>query len=242
MAPESSRGRIVPPDLDDRTWQDLVDEMRALIPKYAPQWTDHNPSDLGITLIELFAWLVEGLIYRLNQRRRRTTSRSSTCLASPAIRPTPARTYLTFTPRAQSGHRARRHPGADRRPGRRAAGGLRDRRGRRRPAHRPDGGARRRAVRRPGDGSTYVSADLVGPPTAPPAELRPARPSQLCFGFDQAVTADVPLRVRLYHPARPAGPVTAASVYSTGTTSRWPGRRSRRVRRDRRAQHDGASG
>ena len=80
MTLESRRGRIVPPDLDDRTWQDLVDEMRALIPKYAPQWTDHNPSDLGITLIELFAWLGEGIIFRLNQ------TRSSLCSASPAIR------------------------------------------------------------------------------------------------------------------------------------------------------------
>ncbi|CAN5728271.1 putative baseplate assembly protein [soil metagenome] len=63
----SDRGRLVPPNLDDRTWQELVDEARALIPKYAPQWTDHNPSDVGITLIELFAWLVEGLTYRLNR-------------------------------------------------------------------------------------------------------------------------------------------------------------------------------
>ena len=64
IAPRPDRRR---PNLDDRTWQDLVDEMRALIPTYAPQWTDHNPSDLGITLIELFAWLAEGVIYRLNQ-------------------------------------------------------------------------------------------------------------------------------------------------------------------------------
>jgi len=55
------------PDLDDRTFADLVEEMRALIPRYAPAWTDHNASDPGITLIELFAWLVEGLIYRLNR-------------------------------------------------------------------------------------------------------------------------------------------------------------------------------
>ena len=59
MTFESSRGRIMPPNLDDRTWQDLVDEMTGLIPKYAPQWTDRNPSDLGIALIELFAWLAE---------------------------------------------------------------------------------------------------------------------------------------------------------------------------------------
>ncbi|MDN5778928.1 MAG: hypothetical protein L0H96_18705, partial [Humibacillus sp.] len=67
MTFDAQRGRILPPDLDDRTWQDLVDEMRALIPRYAPGWTDHNPSDLGITLLELFAWLAEGVVYRLNQ-------------------------------------------------------------------------------------------------------------------------------------------------------------------------------
>ena len=62
-----SRGRLVPPNLDDRTWQDIVNQARALIPKYAPEWTDHNPSDPGIALIELFAWIVESMIYRLNR-------------------------------------------------------------------------------------------------------------------------------------------------------------------------------
>ena len=57
--PLSQRGRILPPDLDDRRWKDIVDEARGLIPKYAPQWTDHNPSDIGITLIELFALAVQ---------------------------------------------------------------------------------------------------------------------------------------------------------------------------------------
>lgn len=55
------------PNLDDRTFADLVEEMRVLIPRYAPDWTDHNPSDPGIMLIELFAWLTEALIYRLNR-------------------------------------------------------------------------------------------------------------------------------------------------------------------------------
>ena len=55
------------PNLDDRTFADLAEEMRALIPRYAPAWTDHNASDPGITLIELFAWLTEALIYRLNR-------------------------------------------------------------------------------------------------------------------------------------------------------------------------------
>jgi len=55
------------PNLDDRSYVDLVEEARALIPTYDPSWTDHNSSDPGITLIELFAWLAEMLIYRANR-------------------------------------------------------------------------------------------------------------------------------------------------------------------------------
>lgn len=55
------------PNLDDRTYNDLVAEALNLIPTYAPEWTNYNPSDPGITLIELFAYLTELLIYRLNQ-------------------------------------------------------------------------------------------------------------------------------------------------------------------------------
>ena len=55
------------PKLDDRKWDDLVREAIDLIPKYCPEWTNHNASDPGITLIELFAWLIEILLYRLNR-------------------------------------------------------------------------------------------------------------------------------------------------------------------------------
>jgi len=55
------------PQLDDRTYADLLDEARALIPSLYPDWTDHNPADPGITLIELFAWLSEMLIFRADQ-------------------------------------------------------------------------------------------------------------------------------------------------------------------------------
>lgn len=55
------------PQLDDRTYADLLDEARALIPSLYPDWTDHNPGDPGITLIELFAWLTEMLIFRADQ-------------------------------------------------------------------------------------------------------------------------------------------------------------------------------
>jgi predicted phage baseplate assembly protein len=55
------------PKLDDRTFQDIVSEARSKIPLYCPKWTDYNLSDPGVTLIELFAWMVEMLLYRLNQ-------------------------------------------------------------------------------------------------------------------------------------------------------------------------------
>src|SRR5689334_10494745 len=58
---------IPSPKLDDRTYQDIVDEAISLIPRYAPEWTNHNPSDPGITLLELAAWMSDLLIFRLNQ-------------------------------------------------------------------------------------------------------------------------------------------------------------------------------
>jgi hypothetical protein len=55
------------PVLDDRRFDDLVSEARALIPMLAPAWTNHNASDPGITVVELLAYLVETLIYRLDR-------------------------------------------------------------------------------------------------------------------------------------------------------------------------------
>lgn len=55
------------PILDDRTFGDLVSEGRDMIAGLSPEWTNYNPSDPGVTLIELFAYVTEILIYRLNQ-------------------------------------------------------------------------------------------------------------------------------------------------------------------------------
>jgi len=58
---------LTAPILDDRKFQDLVDEAKKRIPRYCKEWTDHNVSDPGVTLVELFAWMTEVLLYRLNQ-------------------------------------------------------------------------------------------------------------------------------------------------------------------------------
>ncbi len=55
------------PNLDDRHFQDLVDDAKRLVQQRCPTWTDHNVSDPGVTLIEAFAQMVDQLIYRLNR-------------------------------------------------------------------------------------------------------------------------------------------------------------------------------
>jgi predicted phage baseplate assembly protein len=55
------------PKLDSRTWEELTTEARALLPRLAPGWTDHNVHDPGITLVELFAWLTELLLFQLDR-------------------------------------------------------------------------------------------------------------------------------------------------------------------------------
>jgi hypothetical protein len=62
-------------NLDDRTFDQLAAEARALIPKYFPTWTDYNPSDPGITLLELFAFLMEAVIYQINRVPERSLER-----------------------------------------------------------------------------------------------------------------------------------------------------------------------
>ncbi|MBE9002403.1 MULTISPECIES: baseplate J/gp47 family protein [unclassified Nostoc] len=55
------------PNLDDRSYANLLEEAISQIPLEYPEWTDHNPTDTGIILIELLAWLTEMVLYRVNQ-------------------------------------------------------------------------------------------------------------------------------------------------------------------------------
>ena len=55
------------PNLDDRRFQDLVDDAKRLVQQRTRRWTDHNVSDPGVTLIEAFAWITDQMLYRLNR-------------------------------------------------------------------------------------------------------------------------------------------------------------------------------
>jgi hypothetical protein len=52
------------PALDTIAFDQLVELARGLIPRYAPDWTDHNLHDPGITLVDLLAWIVDQQVYR----------------------------------------------------------------------------------------------------------------------------------------------------------------------------------
>jgi hypothetical protein len=55
------------PNLDNRRYQDLLDEALSRVPVYTPEWTNFNKSDPGVTLVEIFAFMTENLLYRVNQ-------------------------------------------------------------------------------------------------------------------------------------------------------------------------------
>jgi predicted phage baseplate assembly protein len=93
------------PKLDDRHFQDIVDEARKRIPHYSKEWTDHNLSDPGITLIELFAWMTDLLLYRLNQVPDLHYIRFMEMLGIRLREPVAAKTRVTFwlsKPQAQA--------------------------------------------------------------------------------------------------------------------------------------------
>jgi predicted phage baseplate assembly protein len=83
-------------NLDDRKFQDLVDEAKRMIPQLCPEWTNHNLSDPGVALIELFAWMTETMLYRLNQAPDVFYTRMLNLLGFEQFPASAARVDLTF--------------------------------------------------------------------------------------------------------------------------------------------------
>src|SRR5438552_6059518 len=84
-------------NLDDRTFEQLYQELRRRIPAYTPEWTDHNDSDPGITLMQMFAWLAEIVIYRLNRVPEKNYIKFLELVGVQLRQPAPARAELQFT-------------------------------------------------------------------------------------------------------------------------------------------------
>ena len=85
------------PELDDKKFAELVEEAKALIPVYAPEWTDYNIHDPGITFIELFAWLIEMQIYRLDQITEKNKRKFLKLLGTKPRHATAAKVDVTFS-------------------------------------------------------------------------------------------------------------------------------------------------
>src|SRR4051794_4019635 len=83
-------------NLDDRQFNDIFQELRRRIPAYTPEWTDYNDSDPGITLMQLFAWLTEVIIYRLNKVPDKNFVKFLELVGIPLQQPAPAVTELQF--------------------------------------------------------------------------------------------------------------------------------------------------
>lgn len=84
------------PHLDDWKFQELVNDAKRRIGLRCPEWTDHNVSDPGVTLIELFAWMTELTLYRMNQVPERAYVKFLEMLGITLEPPTSAQTELRF--------------------------------------------------------------------------------------------------------------------------------------------------
>ncbi|HHO49732.1 MAG TPA: hypothetical protein ENK18_02405 [Deltaproteobacteria bacterium] len=94
---------IKPPNLDDRRYADIVREARALIPQYCPDWTNLSDADPGMTLVQLFAWMTEMTIYRLNRVPDKTYVHFLNFIGEERREARPAAVPVTFTLRGD-GH------------------------------------------------------------------------------------------------------------------------------------------
>jgi len=73
------------PVLDERSYKQLEEELVGRIPVYSPEWTDFNASDPGVTLIELFTFLAESLLWQIDKRQRQRRRRRLAILVAGTV-------------------------------------------------------------------------------------------------------------------------------------------------------------
>ncbi len=88
---------LIIPELDDRSYQEILNEALARIPVHNPEWTNFNDSDPGVTLVQLFAFMTENLLYRSNLIPERNRLKFLTLLGIPLQPATPAQGIVSFS-------------------------------------------------------------------------------------------------------------------------------------------------
>lgn len=94
---------LVHPILDSRTYEEIRRDLVRRIPVYNPEWSDHNASDPGITLLELFSFLGENLLFHFNQIPEATRLAFLELLQIPLRPASPASAMLALSTKAASG-------------------------------------------------------------------------------------------------------------------------------------------
>ncbi|MEU3749181.1 MULTISPECIES: putative baseplate assembly protein [Streptomyces] len=84
------------PHLDDRRFQQFVDDAKRYIQQACPEWTDHNVSDPGVTLVEAVAHMADQLVYRLNRVPEKNHLAFLDLLGVTLFPPAAARAEITF--------------------------------------------------------------------------------------------------------------------------------------------------
>lgn len=85
------------PSLDDKSFNEIFEEAKKRIALYTSVWTDYNPSDPGITLLELFSWLAETQLYSLNRVTQKNQLKYLKLLGIKPRGPIPTKIAVTFT-------------------------------------------------------------------------------------------------------------------------------------------------
>lgn len=85
------------PVIDDRTYEQLVRDALARVPVHTPEWTHTGSSDPGVTLVELFGFMAETLLYRANLIPERNRLKFLQLLGQPVRPATPAHGLVTLT-------------------------------------------------------------------------------------------------------------------------------------------------
>lgn len=85
------------PSIDDRRHADLVRDTLARVPVHTPEWTQLSESDPGVTLVELFAFLTESLLYRANRVPEVSRARFLRLLGVPLAAVQPAQGLVVFS-------------------------------------------------------------------------------------------------------------------------------------------------
>ena len=86
------------PRIDSRDYNDILEEAVRLIPHYCPEWTNRSPSDPGMTLLELFAWMTEGLARRMDTVPEAMYLTLLDLIGLSLLPPQPATVLLSFSP------------------------------------------------------------------------------------------------------------------------------------------------